>query len=379
MMSFSILDIFLFIGISQGVFLSISLQFIKNKNRTANKTLSIIVLLATLMLSGVVFRKYFPENLSWRMNSILDNIIFLFGPFLYIYVRQLVFEKQKLSRFKKTHYLPSLIHFIYFVWTLFYSTDEFEEMYRSGIVKILFFIIELAGLLSFIFYTIKLFDLQKRYKKIRKNQISYNQDIEKFLHFIVITLMIFIILWSFSFLNWQLENKANPLINYYSIWITISLFVYIIGYYNFREPEIFRVSITSIDKKKITKPRLNSEEIQSLKTKLDHIICTEQIFLQSNINLNKLAKKIDTTPNNISWFLNKIHQQTFYEFINTLRIEAFIEKVQQGEHHKNTLIALAIDVGFNSKSTFYNAFKLVMKDSPSNYIKKLEDKTEINN
>ena len=70
---------------------------------------------------------------------------------------------------------------------------------------------------------------------------------------------------------------------------------------------------------------------------------------------------------------NQVRQdgsETFYDFINHYRVKEFVKKVENQEHLKHTILALSMDVGFNSKSTFNKAFKDTMQDTPSNYIKK---------
>lgn len=97
----------------------------------------------------------------------------------------------------------------------------------------------------------------------------------------------------------------------------------------------------------------------------------EKVYFNHKLTLVDLAKRLNTSTNNVSWLLNNIHKCTFYDYINTYRVKAFVEKIHNGEHHHHTLLALSMDSGFNSKSTFNKAFKAVINDTPSNYIKKL--------
>lgn len=96
----------------------------------------------------------------------------------------------------------------------------------------------------------------------------------------------------------------------------------------------------------------------------------EKIFLQSDLTLADVAEMLQTSTNNVSWLLNQVYKTTFYDFINQYRVKEFVKKVENQEHLKHTILALSMDVGFNSKSTFNKAFKDTMQDTPSNYIKK---------
>lgn len=98
----------------------------------------------------------------------------------------------------------------------------------------------------------------------------------------------------------------------------------------------------------------------------------KKIYLNNELTLKDLAQELGTTTNNVSWLLNNIHQCSFYDYINQYRVQEFILKIQNGEHFKHTILALSLDSGFNSKSTFNKAFKMVKNDTPSNYIKSLK-------
>jgi AraC-like DNA-binding protein len=63
--------------------------------------------------------------------------------------------------------------------------------------------------------------------------------------------------------------------------------------------------------------------------------------------------------------------KNFYQYINDYRVKEFIEKVSNPDNHKHTLIALAYDSGFNSKSAFYTTFKRSTGMTPLQFQKKI--------
>ncbi|MBL4662454.1 MAG: helix-turn-helix domain-containing protein [Flavobacteriaceae bacterium] len=163
-------------------------------------------------------------------------------------------------------------------------------------------------------------------------------------------------------------NRYIQIIGYDVLWIAIPVFIYIIGYYSLKQPELFRISL---DRKiNENKKRISKGESELLKDKLDSMMQNEQLYLLNDLTLADVAKELQTSTNNISWVLNNMYNITFYDFINGYRIEEFVEKIANQEHLNHTILALSMDVGFNSKSTFNKAFKQTMKDAPSNYIKK---------
>ena len=154
------------------------------------------------------------------------------------------------------------------------------------------------------------------------------------------------------------------------VWVSLLVLIYIIGYYSLKQPDIFRAKLKT-DKQKTQKKRINDKVLLQLQEALKLLMDTEKPYLNPQLTLRDLAVKLNTSPNNISWLLNNVYDCTFYEYINRCRINDFVTKVKNRAHEKQTVLALAIDSGFNSKSTFNKAFKAEMNDTPTNYIKNL--------
>ncbi len=156
--------------------------------------------------------------------------------------------------------------------------------------------------------------------------------------------------------------------DYNTIWVAIPIFIYVIGYFSLKQPELFRIVLEEKINEK--KARLSPSESDILMKKLDSLMINEKVFLQNDLTLREVSEILKTSTNNISWLLNNVYKTTFYDFINSFRIKEFVKSVDDNKHLNHTILALSFDVGFNSKSTFNKAFKTVMKDTPSNFIKK---------
>ncbi|WP_226996479.1 helix-turn-helix domain-containing protein [Thalassotalea crassostreae] len=109
---------------------------------------------------------------------------------------------------------------------------------------------------------------------------------------------------------------------------------------------------------------LSDEKMQEIALKLETAMQTEQLFLQDSLSLNKLSESISETENHISETLSQFLHTNFFQFVNGFRIEAAKQALQE----TNELVTnIALDVGFNSKSTFNTAFKKIVGHSPSVY------------
>lgn len=110
------------------------------------------------------------------------------------------------------------------------------------------------------------------------------------------------------------------------------------------------------------------EELAIWKQKID-ALTGNGIFLNPKITLQETASQLGTNTSVLSKVINGGYGLNFNDFINKIRVEAVVERIQKGEHKLLTLNAIAEECGFSSKSTFNRAFKKFLKLSPSEYIK----------
>ena len=218
------------------------------------------------------------------------------------------------------------------------------------------------------FYLIRSFQLVNEYKREEKNAFSFDQSPLNYLHAFLIAFSLCLLAWLISLVNSALLDKYFKYVNYESIWVAIPILLYVIGYFSLKQPELFRIPMLSKSTEK--KERLSKMETELFIEKLDSLMSNEKIYLQNDITLSQVSDLLKTSTNNISWLLNNVYNSTFYDFINGYRIKEFLQKVKKNEHLSHTILALSMDSGFNSKSTFNKAFKREMNDTPSNYIRK---------
>lgn len=371
MYSFEIIDLILFLGISQGFFLAIALRLINNRNKSANKILSYSLFIAALMLLGRVLSSNLTNIFLYRIASFADTFIFIFGPLIYMYVRRLTFKEYPEFKLSFLHFIPALLHTAYFFWTLLYSLDEFRTLLKSGGFTEIYALIEGTGIVSNIYYCLMSYRLVKVFGNEAKNKLSYSQNVTPFLKAFLFSILVFLVAWSISYINsYYMKIPSLYFMSYHVVWICIPIYIYVVGFYSLQQPEIFRVP-NKRKKEIVNKERLEGEVLEKLNKNLERLIVDEKIYLNNNLTLGDLSEKLGTSSNNVSWLLNNIHKCSFYDYINRYRVKAFIEKIQNGEHNRHTLLALSLDSGFNSKSTFNKAFKMEMKETPTNYIKKL--------
>ncbi len=95
----------------------------------------------------------------------------------------------------------------------------------------------------------------------------------------------------------------------------------------------------------------------------------EKPYLNSNLTLLDLAKTVSTTPNYLSQVINEQLQMNFFDYVNSYRLEKAKELLIDPLPHTPTILDVAMESAFNSKSAFYNAFRKKMGITPAEFKK----------
>lgn len=118
----------------------------------------------------------------------------------------------------------------------------------------------------------------------------------------------------------------------------------------------------------VVKPILNDETKEYIKT-LKLTIQEEKLYKNPNFSLKDLSKSINLHPNKLSWLLNEHLDQNFNEFINKYRLEHFKNEVLKPSNSHITLLGIAYESGFNSKTVFNTFFKKETGMTPRQWVK----------
>jgi AraC-like DNA-binding protein len=92
-------------------------------------------------------------------------------------------------------------------------------------------------------------------------------------------------------------------------------------------------------------------------------------YRDPELTLSALAELLDTTPHKLSEVLNTELSQTFYDFVNSYRVEDVRRRLAASDSKHLNVLTLAMDAGFASKSTFNQVFKKQTGHTPSTYRK----------
>ena len=95
---------------------------------------------------------------------------------------------------------------------------------------------------------------------------------------------------------------------------------------------------------------------------------TEKPYLDGELSLIKLAGLMDIPTHHLSQIINEQLKMNFFEFINEYRVEEVKQKMMENKNGLYTILSLALDSGFNSKSSFNSVFKKITRQTPKEFM-----------
>ena len=125
---------------------------------------------------------------------------------------------------------------------------------------------------------------------------------------------------------------------------------------------------SAIKESGIKKSLLDEEVTKTYKAKLQHLIETDKPHLNPDLSLRSLADQLGLHANQLSWLLNHAFNKNFNEFINYYRIESFKELARVPANANLTILAIAYDCGFNSKTVSHTYFKKETGVTPKQFL-----------
>jgi AraC-like DNA-binding protein len=268
----------------------------------------------------------------------------------------------------------SIIVFITDKWIL----SEFY-FYADGRDKDLAFWYQITGLASMLLYLILSLKFYKNYRKLIVQEVSYADEVllKWVSHFMIAFTLLLVLRVCFFILNPEWGEFGSKYW-YYLCFSILFFYIAITGYSNtIRATIAFKAGspqkLKTEDENHISMLKSDEIEVSNIedwKIKIQLLLDEKKIYTNANLTLSDIALHLNTNRNLISSIINQGFKMNFNDFINSKRVDAVIEKIKKGEHIDNTLLGIALDSGFNSKTTFNRAFKKHTSLTPKQFILK---------
>lgn len=156
----------------------------------------------------------------------------------------------------------------------------------------------------------------------------------------------------------------------FSMAAMLSLSIHLVSYHKLRSTSA-RVKENSVPLNKYRTSSLTPKALQELAVQLDTILLQEKPYLDRQFRLAKLATSSGIPAHQLSQVINEVMHTNFNDWINSYRIEEAKARLVDPAFKHYSILAIALDCGFQHKSTFNRAFKKATGKTPSAYMKEL--------
>ncbi len=348
----------------------------RDTNAVANRWLGVFVLLVGLFMlddSLLVYGIYerYPQAIGP-----LNLPIFALAPALFMAVSQFVAVERKFRKRDIWHFLPFILFFLLSLPFLF-SSDEIKLHELTtlsepmGLADKIFLSMVAAQMVAYLFFSfLKLKKHQKNIENITASPGEVNLD---WLLYFLYGVAAMTLIWFFELFYLPYQKGAG----WYTPAYLIAIFC--IGYFALRQKEVFPFSkkeaveigeiFSENENPTAAAHRQNfpPEKLELLKTQLLKKMETEKPHLDPELNLPGFAQKMGLSVHEMSELVNEGFGENFAQFVNRHRVEESKHLLFSEKHAHLSMVGIAFEAGFNSKTAFNTVFKKMTGVSPTEF------------
>lgn len=349
-----------------GIFFGIlSVLFFRKKS----VEIFLALLVVSLSLFGLKFQTYgtgYALFSDINMAFLPGSFLMFVGPLLYFHSRNILENNFKFERKELVHFIPGAIFFVAYVIFFLVPLEYKQWQLHTDFDPYIVIIEQFMGLVSIIIY-ISL--VVHGLKEVKKQNTDRKKNEVKWLERLFLATYILIAVWVFNLsINAVFFELKSSTLTYFSLWVTLCLYLYWIGF------EVFRSEKVLILKQGVKKTVVSSD-LDEFKKKVENVMSSDRPFNDPNLTLKKLSEYFDVKPKELSGLINIAYQKNFYSLINEYRIEEVKRLLLDNEFENLTIVAIAEKAGFNSKSSFNSIFKKETGMTPREF--KIQNSKEV--
>lgn len=369
-----------YIGFSQALF-ALVLILTKRPLKIAHVILGVLLLVFALMFGLDILRNYhiIPSH-RWTVSL---SIRMLFAPLFYLYSKYITKDFSKFNPLDYLHALPSISLLLVFLILRLQPDNNsiaielFYEKYSW--LKIVYGWLFFALIL---YYVISAVIIVIRFKKQIKDNYSFS-SYKISLDWLLVMIFLFVILILLIIISSVMYEHGTMDSNVYVFRHVLELFhVYVLSIWGFHQKQLISgfVSETNYDYKvpelaigKYVKSGLKSEDAKNYIQTLIKYMDESEIWKDPELSITKLATQTSISKHQLSEVLNEYLGKSFYVFVNEYRIEYAKKLFLKKESSNWSILAIAYECGFNSKTAFNIFFKKHTQLTPSEFKKSVSD------
>ncbi len=376
-LEFDIWSFLLIIGLGQGIFLCLAL-YSKKPLPVSLKILGVLLIILTANLAEFLLLSSRYYVMVPHLSRVTPPFLFLIGPLFYLFIKTQLEGEFKFSVKMLFHLIPFILALVYLAPWLMQSAEfkvrVLERSLQGNVsgIGIKGFMYAFAHIVQTLSYTLYALIMLKRYQVkealkntgihqlkllIQFNKVFIGYWINQLLGLIIITIFQYYVLY----IDYVLALLNSLLIQFLS--------------FRFLQHPTFLTSISS--NQKYQGSSLSANTHQSLLEEVNNLLVNNEMYLDSELTLQKFSHKLNVNKNYISQVINQEFGYGFNEYINQFRIEHAKELFANPKYEDMKLFGIALESGFNNKTSFNRVFKKQTGKNPSEYRKSLSSMKKV--
>lgn len=341
----------------------------------------LLYLAAYTTIYAFTFNFIFTENPLY--SGSLMSLYLLQGPFLYLYIKPLATGIKKFGLNEWFHFLPFLAFNIYLaiaaIFPVLAEGINLSHAHHEGKAPLLFnFFLIITALSGPVYFFISYGLLIRAKKELEDNYSFSNQVDPSWLKRLVI---IFGIIWTLLITIAVIHHVFR----YFSLFfctdglsLTLSLFIILTGYFGLKQKALLSydsqylkeeplISKVEPSKVKYEGSGIQTSEVSQIAQRLKKYMDESKPYLDPELTLPKLALYLDIPSHHLSRVINEYFSVNFFDYVNQYRIEEVKKMINKSEYNHLSILGIALECGFNSKSAFNRLFKKYTGLTPTEY------------
>ena len=372
------------IGTVQGILLALLLYFHPRSDKSV--TIFLALYITSLSISATI--PLIERLVTWQKSFFVEPFPLLAGPLLYLYIRSF---KERLG-WKKVvpHLISFFAFFILTFWFFKYMSARFPhsmEVPAEALRDPYAVALGSFRIAQLVLYYILSRRALSGYRRSIRQLFSETSRIDLAWIKWLINGLLFLVLISIITYSFMLQYPQHfDLFQMIQVAI-LAPYIYLATYKGITQPSLWQVQAgtskeqlqkeireadefdmqQNSEKSKVAKAILNNEKIKQVVAKILFLMEVEKLYLETELTLQELADRVGAPAYQISQAINEGLNKNFYDLINAYRVDEAKQLLLNPTNSNFTILSVAFEAGFNSKTTFNTVFKKFTGLTPSDF------------
>jgi AraC-like DNA-binding protein len=368
------MEAILYIGISQSLFAGILIATRKPRG-IANQILAAWLLIICIEMIIVLVNETLVELYPIKI------LPYSYGPLLLLYAKWMTTEKPRFDPRYLWHFAPFFVFLIaslvFIDERVMHGTDGFLVVDRFVSFRIVYGVTFFVSITA---YSVATFVEIHRHQKRLKQLVSYSTGritLQWLLGLSITFYAGYVIMFIFGGID--IMVGFMPFDPYEISFIGLTILTFLFGVFGFNQPVIFEEVVryteseepesNAEDPKKYQRSGLKKKDIKGYMEQVENHMENTKPYLDRELTIYDLSRQLDIPRHILSEIINEHMGKNFYNLVNDYRVEEVKMRLESPEYKHLTILAIAFDSGFNSKSSFNTIFKEKTGSTPSEYLK----------